>query len=122
MCLDRIIGHYLSVVVKVHNEQHLFGAGDFSNHFAVSPLLAGFVGVLEQRGSQQVPDLGLGHSYLYLIDLPGGAGRNATAACGGPYQEHNQQNHHLFHLSTFFGQLSCPHYFKCKVSGYLVPK
>ena len=37
-------------------------------------------------------------------------------------KEHNQQNHHLFHLSTFFGQLSCPHYFKCKVSGYLVPK
>ena len=79
MGFDGVVGHYHSVVVKVHNEQHLFGSGDFSNHFAVSPLLAGFVGVLEQRGSQQVPDLGLGHSYLYLIDLPGGAGRNSSS-------------------------------------------
>ena len=67
MGFDGVVGHYHSVVVKVHNEQHLFGSGDFSNHFAVSPLLAGFVGILEERLAQKISHLILRHSHFNFV-------------------------------------------------------
>lgn len=53
MLFYRLIRNHLAIVVKGDNEYHLLGVDNLTNRLAVAPFLYFFVGVLEQRGTQQ---------------------------------------------------------------------